>query len=68
MNRPDNCYDNAFMESCCGTIKTEREMKEEADGRVASEEISDYVCSYDSKRCHSSLVYLTPQEFELCQK
>ena len=56
------------MESCCGTIKTEREMKEEADGRVASEEISDYVCSYDSKRCHSSLVYLTPQEFELCQK
>ena len=23
MSRADNCYDNAFMESCCGTFKTE---------------------------------------------
>ena len=23
MSRADNCYDNAFMESCFGTIKTE---------------------------------------------
>src|SRR5262249_8399704 len=27
MSRPDNCYDNAFMESCFGTIKTELEME-----------------------------------------
>ena len=27
MSRADNCYDNAFMESCFGTIKTELEME-----------------------------------------
>ena len=26
MSRPGNCYDNAFMESCFGTIKTELEL------------------------------------------
>ena len=26
MSRAENCYDNAFMESCFGTIKTELEM------------------------------------------
>jgi putative transposase len=35
MSRPDNCYDNAFMESCFGTIKTELEMKSYADLRTA---------------------------------
>jgi transposase InsO family protein len=24
MSRPDNCYDNAFMESCFGTLKKDR--------------------------------------------
>ncbi len=28
MSRADNCYDNAFMESCFGTFKTELEMTE----------------------------------------
>ena len=28
MSRADECYDNAFMESCFGTIKTELEMTE----------------------------------------
>ena len=27
MSRPDNCYDNAFMESCFGTMKRELEME-----------------------------------------
>lgn len=27
MSRAENCYDNAFIESCFGTIKTELEMK-----------------------------------------
>lgn len=68
MSRPDNCYDNAFMESCFGTIKTELEMEVYANVPTAYEEISDYLCYYDSKRRHSSLGYLTPQEFKLCQK
>jgi transposase InsO family protein len=28
MSRAGNCYENAFMESCFGTIKTELEMTE----------------------------------------
>jgi putative transposase len=68
MSRPDNCYDNAFMESCFGTIKTELEMEVYANVQAAYEEIHDYLCYYDAKRRHSSLDYLTPREFELSQK
>jgi putative transposase len=67
-NRPDNCYDNAFMESCFGTIKTELEMGVYADVPTARAEIHEYLCYYDTKRRHSALDYLTPREFELCQK
>jgi transposase InsO family protein len=67
MSRPDNCYDNAFMESCFGTLKTELEMTVYADLPTAYAEIRGYLCYYDSKRRHSSLGYLTPCEFELCQ-
>jgi putative transposase len=68
MSRADNCYDNAFMESCFGTLKTELEMEAYADLHAAHAEIDDYLCYYDTKRRHSSLGYLTPYEFELCQK
>jgi len=68
MSRPDNCYDNAFMESCFGTIKTALEMAVYANLRAASEEIHDYLCYDDTKRRHSSLDYLTPCEFELSQQ
>jgi putative transposase len=68
MSRADNCYDNAFMESCFGTIKTELEMEAYANLRAAYEEVHEYLCYYDTKRRHSSLGYLTPCEFELSQK
>lgn len=68
MSRADNCYDNAFMESCFGTIKTELEMEVYANLQVAYEEIHGYLGYYDRKRRHSSLDYLTPWEFELSQK
>jgi putative transposase len=68
MSRADNVYDNAFMESCFGTIKTELEMKAYANLPAAYEAIHDYLCYYDTKRRHSSLGYLTPREFELSQK
>jgi putative transposase len=67
MSRPDNCYDNAFMESCFGTIKTELGMESYADLGTARAEIREYLCYYDTKRRHSSLNYLTPREFELRQ-
>src|SRR5262249_12991705 len=68
MSRADNVYDNAFMESCFGTIKTELEMEVYANLQTAYAEIRDYLCYYDTKRRHSSLGYLTPYEFELSQK
>jgi transposase InsO family protein len=60
MSRPDNCYDNAFLESCFGKLKTELPMEVYGDVRVAREEIRE--------RRHSSLNYRTPCEFELCQE
>jgi len=38
-----------------------------ADLRTAHAEIRNYLGYYDAKRRHSSLAYLTPREFELCQ-
>ena len=64
MSRPDNCYDNAFMESCFGTIKRELEMKVYNDFRTARKEIATYVRYYNRLRLHSSLDYHTPTEFE----
>jgi transposase InsO family protein len=65
MSRPDNCYDNGFMESCFGTIKTELEVEVYADMRPARR--SENSC-YDTQRRLSSLNYRTPCEFELCDK
>ncbi len=64
MSRADNCYDNAFIESCFGTIKTELEMTEYQNERVAAGEIAEFVRYYNHERRHSSLGYRTPFEFE----
>lgn len=64
MSDADNCYDNAFMESCFGTLKTELEMTEYADSLEAVRELSNYLRYYNQDRRHSSLGYLTPAEFE----
>jgi putative transposase len=64
MSRADNCYDNAFMESCFGTVKTELEMEYYENERDAREEIGGYLRYYNTRRRHSALGYLTPEEFE----
>lgn len=64
MSRPDNCYDNAFMESCFGTIKRELEMDRYANRATARREIAEYIRYYNTRRRHSSLDYMTPVEFE----
>ena len=64
MSRAGNCYDNAFMESCFGTIKTELEMTEYDNGPLARTEIASYLAYYNIERRHSALDYLSPHHFE----
>lgn len=64
MSRADNCYDNAFLESCCGTIKTELEIAEYEDSRHARRELFEYLMYDNQQRKHSSLGYQTPAQFE----
>ena len=64
MSRAENCYDNAFMESCFGTVKTELEMGPYQNVRIAQKEIPAYIRYYNTRRRHSALGYLTPEAFE----
>lgn len=67
MSRADNCYDNAFMESCFGTIKTELEMADYENSFEARREIGEYISYYNEERKHSSLGYVSPAQFETKQ-
>jgi len=64
MSRAADCYDNAFMESCFGTIKTELEMTEYESIQEADRELAEYFAYYNRDRKHSSLNYQTPNHFE----
>ena len=52
MSRAANCYDNAFMESCFGTIKTELEMTEYENYSQARGDIASYLAYYNTERRH----------------
>jgi transposase InsO family protein len=68
MSRAENCYDNAFMESCFGSLKTELEMKPYPNAHIARKEIPAYIRYYNTRRRHSALGYVTPAAFEAaCQ-
>jgi transposase InsO family protein len=64
MNEAESCYDNAFMESCFGTLKTELELVEYGGAPEALRELSEYIRYYNVERRHSSLGYVSPVEFE----
>jgi len=68
MSRADNYYDNAFMESVNGTVKTELESTEYKSIRHALNEISELIRYYNQVRKHSSIDYLTPAQFEQLTK
>ena len=67
MSRAGDCYDNAIMESCFGTIKTELEMTEYDNISQARLDIVSYLAYYNLQRRHSSLQYLSPNQFEAQQ-
>lgn len=64
MSRAADCYDNAFMESCFGTVKTELEMEPYENEQIARKEVPDYIRYYNTRRRHSALGYLAPEAFE----
>lgn len=63
MSRADNCYDNAFMESCWSSIKRELEMAEYDSVAAARTVVAEYVRYYRFERKHSAIGYLTPYQF-----
>ena len=54
MSDANNCYDNASMESCFGTLKTELELVEYTDTFEVIRELSSYVSYPNLDRCHSA--------------
>lgn len=57
MSRAGDCYDNAFMESCFGTIKVELEMTCYQSPEHARRELEEYINYCNAIRRHSSRDY-----------
>ncbi len=67
MSRVGNCYDNAVMESFWGKLKTERVYPNGpyATHEQARRSIFEYIeVFYNRIRRHSSLGYVSPEQFE----
>jgi len=54
MSRLDNCYDNAFMESCFGTIKNELGMTDYQSKAKAKKEMSGTPASITGRQLSSN--------------
>lgn len=66
MSRSGNVWDNAAMESFFSSLKTERTARKIYRTRNdAKADVFDYIeCFYNPKRRHSTLGYLSPNEYE----
>jgi putative transposase len=66
MSRKGNCYDNAYMESFFGTLKTELVHGERYRSRLEARlSIFEYVeVFYNRRRRHSALGYRSPEQYE----
>jgi transposase InsO family protein len=60
MSRAGNCYDNAFMESCFGTLKTELPMTEYDYQHEVRAALAAYIGYYQTERKPSALGYRSP--------
>ncbi len=65
MSRSEDCYDNAFLESCFGTIKTELEITYFETIAAALKEIAENINYFNVVRRHSAIDYQSPTQFEL---
>jgi len=67
MSRKGNCYDNAFTESFFRTLKVELVNREKFKTRSeATKAIFEFIeVWYNRQRLHSSLDYMTPEQYEL---
>ncbi len=67
MSRRGNCWDNAVAESFFKTIKHEFVKHQTFEGLIdAKSKIFEWIESfYNRKRLHSSLGFLSPEEYEL---
>ena len=65
MSCKGNCWDNAPMESLWGRLKVGRLYgRRFATRREAMDEVIDWLNSYNHKRLHSTLCYVSPMTFE----
>jgi transposase InsO family protein len=66
MSRKGDCWDNAVVESFFGTLKQERVQWRNYQTRYeAQQDILDYISMfYNSRRLHSHLGYMSPNDFE----
>jgi transposase InsO family protein len=66
MSRSGNCWDNAYMESFFGTLKTELVHGEKYRSRLEARlSIFEYVEElYNRFRRHSALGYKSPEQFQ----
>jgi len=69
MSRRGNCYDNAVAESFFSSLKKERIRRRIYSTRDdAKSDVFDYIeLFYNSRRRHSYLGYVSPQEYELAE-
>lgn len=66
MSRKGDCWDNAVAESFFASLKKERVQWKHYQTRAeAQQDILDYiVMSYNSRRLHSTLDYISPNDYE----
>jgi putative transposase len=65
MSRKGNCLDNATAESFFHTFKTESYYQRKFNNmKEIKKEFIEYIDFYNEERLHSSLNYMSPNEFE----